>query len=101
MTISATEFSVDLQQLADAITSVQRSHDAIVSLTGQFNHLLGKVPSAWSGPSELTFAPLVPQVQSALQDLQTLLQDMITSMQTSYDNYQSTELANVSNLTPS
>jgi WXG100 family type VII secretion target len=101
MTISATEFSVDLEQLAEAITTVQGCHDTIVLLSHQLNELLGQVPGAWSAPSEQTFSPLVPPVQSAIQSLLTLLQDMVNSMQTSHANYQSTELANVASLTPS
>jgi WXG100 family type VII secretion target len=101
MTISPTEFSVDLQQLNGAIVSIQGSHDNIVSLSGQIDTLLGQVPSDWDSPSGQTFTALVPQVQTAMQGLQTLLQDMIDSMQTSYDNYSSTELTNTANLTPS
>jgi WXG100 family type VII secretion target len=101
MTVSASEFAVDLEQLNSAIASVQASHDQIAALSSQLIQLLDQVETAWNAPSGHSFAAFVPQVQSTSSKLLTLLAEIIQAMQASYANYQSAETSNVANLPPS
>lgn len=97
--IGSTEFNVDLQQLADAITRVTADRGNIESDFGRIKSLLDEVRSTWDSLAGATFPPLEEQMAAAMQSLLDALEDMIARMRTTHANYLAAEKANVANLT--
>lgn len=93
------EFKVDLAQMRDAIGSVRRESDLIYGYMGQISAEFKGVKAAWVSPAELSFDDVQTWFTKASDDLHHLLEEMINRLQTSYDNYYATELANSQNLT--
>ncbi len=97
-TISIESFKVDLQQLQDAIGTVSAQAQTIGEQAQVIQAQLAEVPSWWSAPSEVPFSQLAMACTNQLNGLVSLLQEMITRMNSAYQNYLSAETANVSTL---
>src|ERR1700752_3180173 len=93
-TISVSAFKVDLAQLADAITSVQGSAERISGYVDQIKASLNAGEQEWSSPAYQTFAALVPDVNTDMDTLVNLMNEMVTRMQSTYNQYSSIELTN-------
>jgi WXG100 family type VII secretion target len=98
-TLTLSEFKVDLQDLRDAADAVQ-SQATIISeqcnvITQAFN--LVAAAGVWNTPASATFVELQAACTAALDNLNSLLTEMVSRMRTSYQNYHDAELANFNN----
>jgi uncharacterized protein YukE len=107
ITIDPQTFKVDLGDLASSIALVQSRagsmEDEYRKITQQFQNLsvagTGMTASAWSSPAGDTFVPVEAQLRNAMSTLQQLLNEIVSRMQQSYNNYVQTEEVNIQNLT--
>ena len=93
------EFAVDLQAMSDAIGTVSTDRDGINSDITAIMTAFQTCESAWTSPAGTTFADFKSTLSSSTQSLMNLLDDMITRMKTTYQNYEAAENSNVNNLT--
>jgi WXG100 family type VII secretion target len=96
--LTLTEFRVDLQQMEEAIGVLKLQAGLIDSRVATITTLLRSVPASWSSPAELTFNEVQQVCTAQLTRLTGLLEEMISRMQTAYQNYLDAEQSNVSNL---
>ncbi len=94
------EFRVDLGNLHHAIGVVRREHDRISELLTHVSSEFDKCSDEWNTPSAVTFDNVKAWLTTASADLNALLFDMATRMQTAYDNYKRAEEVNTRNVTP-
>jgi uncharacterized protein YukE len=97
-TISVAAFKVDLQGLADAISSIKSDAASIYDSVGSIDALLQHAETLWVSPGGTTFADLYPQLADEMASLVGILYEMVQRMQAAYDNYNSIELDNVASL---
>jgi WXG100 family type VII secretion target len=90
-------FRVDLQQLEDAIGTVQAQADTINTRCTEIKQAMQEVPADWSSPAEQTFTPVMQACETQMDNLTTLLGQMITRMQAAYQTYLNAEQTNFSN----
>ena len=98
-TLTPAEFKVDMAQFAQAITTVSQDRDTIEADITQLKALFTQVEQAWISPSGATFIAVQDKFNSAVDELSTLLNQMIQRMQTTYNNYLVAETKNYNNLT--
>jgi uncharacterized protein YukE len=100
MTIYLTpgDFSVDLDQFAAAISTVQTEADNIGVYTSQITGVMQDAQSAWVSPAGQTFAVVAQACNTQMASLNGLLSDMIQRMQTTHQNYQDAEETNTANM---
>jgi WXG100 family type VII secretion target len=100
MTIDLTpgEFSVDLDQFAAAISTVQTEADNIGVYTTQITGVMQVVQSAWSSPAGQSFAVVAQACNTQMAGLNELLSEMVQRMQTTQQNYQDAEETNTANM---
>ena len=96
--VSAEEWKVDLQQLADAIGTVSADRDVIKTDSDQLKAYFIQIENDWKGPAGNTFVPLQTSFNGALDELTTLLDDIVARMQTVHDNYVKAETDNTNNM---
>jgi uncharacterized protein YukE len=94
------EFRVDLGHLHNAIGVVRREHDRISELLTRVSSEFDKCRDDWNTPSAVTFDNVKVWLTTASADLNGLLFEMATRMQTAYTNYKHTEEVNTDNVTP-
>ena len=92
------EFKVDLGHLHHAIGVVKSQHDLISDALDRVSSEFDKCRDDWNTPSAVTFDNVKVWLTTASTDLNALLNDMVTRMQTAYANYKHTEEVNVLNL---
>jgi uncharacterized protein YukE len=106
-TVDAQTFKVDLGDLESAIALVKSKAYSIEgeyrNITQQFQNLsiagTGMTGNAWQSPAGSTFTPVETQLSNAMSTLQQLLDDIVSRMQQTYNNYVETETVNVQNVT--
>lgn len=91
-------WTVDLAQMADAITYISAQYDLIDTYNETISTQIRNVENAWSSPSGDSFSDVAAQVQSALDDLYSLVGQIADQMQWTYDNYVQAEHAAYKNL---
>jgi WXG100 family type VII secretion target len=92
------EFRVDLGQLHHAIGVVRREHDQISEALNRIASEFDQCRDDWHTPAAVTFDNVKVWLTTASADLNALLSDMVTRMQTAYNNYKHTEEVNSKNL---
>jgi WXG100 family type VII secretion target len=90
-------WAVDLAKMADAIATVKTKagsiDDHISTITGEY----ANVGYRWSSPAGQTFSDVTTKATAAMKDMQNMLSDMISRMQLTHDNYETTENVNTQN----
>ncbi|GLY80033.1 WXG100 family type VII secretion target [Actinoallomurus iriomotensis] len=99
-TASGTEFGVALQALSNAIATVRRERDNISGTLDQIELKTRNLSAYWSGPAYDSIDPITTWYTNATTDLMGILEEIITRMQKSYDNYHNAESQNTANVTP-
>jgi WXG100 family type VII secretion target len=92
------EFKVDLGQLHHAIGVIRREHGQISDALNRISREFDQCRDDWNTPAAVTFDNVKVWLTTASADLNALLSDMVTRMQTAYNNYQHTEEVNARNL---
>src|SRR4051794_18482302 len=92
--VSAAEWKVDLQQLADAIGTVSAERDAIKLDSDQLKAYFLEIETDWKGPAGNSFITLQTAFNSSMDELTTLLDDIVERMQTVHTNYVEAETDN-------
>ena len=96
--LTLAEFTVDLDDFNDAITTIQAAATAIGDDVTQINTTCATLETEWISPAATTFAGLAGNVKTAMGTMTDLLEEMISRMQTSAQNYRATEQANTNNV---
>jgi WXG100 family type VII secretion target len=96
--VTLAQFTVDLAALHDAIGTVQAAAGAIEADTRTVTTQLTALEAEWVSPSGATFAEIASATQTAMQNMNNLLADIVARMRLSYQNYLVTEQANTSNV---
>ncbi|MCO5975085.1 WXG100 family type VII secretion target, partial [Actinoallomurus soli] len=92
-------YKVDLQALANSIVVIQRQRDRISDTFDQINTRMSGLDAYWKGPAAETFDPVRTWYTQASSDLLGILDEIITRMTKSHDNYQDAESKNAANVT--
>ncbi|WP_251491363.1 WXG100 family type VII secretion target, partial [Actinacidiphila cocklensis] len=91
-------WTVDLAQMAEAITFVKSQYDLIDTYRDTISGEIGKVESAWTSPASASFTDTADKVKSALSNLYWLVGGIVDQLQQTYDNYVQAEQAANKNL---
>ena len=91
-------FTVDLGDFSDAIGRVSADRDTINAANAQIVAEFQAVENAWHSPAGESFTSFLTDLTSTTQKLQELLDDMVSRMQTTYQNYSDAETTNTANL---
>jgi WXG100 family type VII secretion target len=94
--LTAAEFRVDLQQLEDAISTIQQQAETVALCTSTIGTMLTSVPSYWTSPAEVPFSQLAQACTRQMSILSSLLAEMVSRMRTAYQNYLDAEQTNYS-----
>jgi WXG100 family type VII secretion target len=97
--IGSEEFKVDLQQFHDAIGQVGGNRGTIEDCFNQITTQFNSLQANWQGPAAESYDNLRTTLQSAIAAMLEVLSEIISRMQTTYDNYNSAESSNARNLT--
>lgn len=92
-------FTADLGEFSDAIGRVSADRDTIDAANAQIVAEFQAVEAAWRSPAGESFTTFLSDLTSTTQQLQELLDDMVSRMQTTYHNYADAETTNTANLT--
>jgi WXG100 family type VII secretion target len=95
----SSQFTVDLEQFSEAITTVTTCQSAISTDFSDIKSELTKVLDAWSGPAAESYSDVQKALDSAMQTLENVLGQIVSRMNVTYSNYLNAEQANSSNLT--
>ena len=94
------DFGVNLQALSDAIATVQREKGNISGTLEQIDIRIRNLSAYWAGPAYDSVDPVTTWYDNARYDLMNILDEIITRLQKSYNNYHQAEFQNVENMTP-
>jgi uncharacterized protein YukE len=97
--MSPGSWGIDLQALLNAIAAVQRERNTISDTLDQIDTKLSDLDRYWKGPAADTFEPVAKWYTEVKSDLLGILDDIITRMTKSHDNYQNAESGNAANVT--
>jgi WXG100 family type VII secretion target len=98
---AGTEFGVNLASLHNAIGTVQGASDTISFSVEQIEVRMQNLSAYWHSPAFTSFEEVHTWFHRASTDLTDLLTELISRMQTAYENYSSAEWTNTKNMTPS
>ena len=93
------EFKADLADMQRVIGSVQNESAHIKDVMSNIHAQFGKVGPAWKSPSEQSFDDVKRWFTRTSNDLDDLLDEMVSRLQKAYKNYHSAEYANLNNVT--
>lgn len=93
------QFTVDLQQLQDAIDTVDRAKTEILDHMAAVKRTMGGLHEHWQSPAFETFHPVQVWFEHTQQALGDMLEEIVHRMQVSRDNYRQAEQANLANVT--
>jgi WXG100 family type VII secretion target len=96
-TITRDEFRVDLEHFRAAIATVRNDSNSVYSHSYMLKQAFREVQSHWDGPAGNTFDNLKPAFDHVLDEINALLEDILTRMQQTYDNYVAAEEDNANN----
>jgi WXG100 family type VII secretion target len=97
--IGSTEFKADLDQFNAAITQVSQAQDGIVESFRQLRNELANVESTWLSPAGTTYSDAQQVLNSSISQMLDVLDQMVSRMKVTLQNYQQAEQANTQNLT--
>jgi WXG100 family type VII secretion target len=97
--IGSEEFKVDLEQLHGAIGQVGRDRGVIQDCFNQITAQFDGLQANWQGPAAETYDDLRTALQNATTAMLHVLDEIVSRMQTTYQNYESAESSNARNLT--
>jgi uncharacterized protein YukE len=97
---SGTEFGIALAKLHDAIGTVQDASNKISFSVEQIDVRMRNLSAYWHSPAFTSFDDVHTWFRHASTDLADLLTELVSRMQTSYDNYRNAEWTNTKNMTP-
>jgi uncharacterized protein YukE len=98
VTLTLTQFRVDLDQLESATRTVQGQADSINTDCQQITATMQQVPPSWNTPAGQTFETLTLACIVQMNALGEVLGEMIQRMQAAYQTYLSIEQTNFNNL---
>jgi uncharacterized protein YukE len=94
-------WAVDLPELLNAIAAVRREKETISGILAQIKSKMEwDIGYSWTSPAHDSFEPIRRWFLNATTDLMDILDEMISRMKTSYDNYLQAEETSLKNLTP-
>ncbi|WP_043254172.1 WXG100 family type VII secretion target [Streptomyces sp. Tu6071] len=96
--ITFEEFKADLAELRDTLGYVRTSSQHVNELMDDIDTAMKSVGDDWHSPAFGTFDEITNWFHRCQEDLRKVLADIITKMQTSYDNYHAAEEKNERNL---
>lgn len=97
--IGSTEFNADLAKMNDAIGTVSRDRDTIRADFGKITSQFDTLHAAWQSPAGETYDEFRTTLQNAANTMLGVLDDLVSRMHTTYENYLNAETANANNLT--
>ncbi|MFJ6167481.1 hypothetical protein ACIQH6_20345, partial [Micromonospora orduensis] len=93
------EYAVQIPLLGESISSVRKQRDSIDgNLKAMATHLQS-ICESWNSPAGDRYEALTVDLKKLTTDTQSLLDDALTAMQKSYDNYVGAEGANLKSMT--
>ncbi|MCB5906948.1 WXG100 family type VII secretion target [Streptomyces pinistramenti] len=95
--LTPAEFKVDLQQLHDAISTVNGCTASIENDVMLVNQVFKLAEGVWHSPSGATFSNLERDFSQNMDQLVQLLHEMSRRMQSAYNQYRDTEKTNADN----
>jgi WXG100 family type VII secretion target len=95
--ITPAEFKVDVAQLAEAITIVGARTDSIRNEVMIINDVFNQAESFWQSPAGTSFAAFQAEFTQDMQNLNDLLDEMVTRMTAAHDQYVDVEQTNTAN----
>jgi WXG100 family type VII secretion target len=99
--MTAHSWSVDLEALNDAMHAVGTNNNSISDAYSSIQAQYSLIETLWSSPAGVSFSDITSTIDSAMAQLNSVLSSIGTAMQTSYNNYLTTEQANANNMTGS
>lgn len=96
--LTLTQFTVDLGDFEDAIAKIQGAATAIEDDVTQINQKCATLALEWAGPAGTTFGALAVNTQTAMGKMTGLLDEMLSRMRLSAQNYREIEQANTKNV---
>ena len=97
--VGSHEFQVDLEQFQEAIAAVTADKNAIEDDFSQIQSALSSLGDTWQSPAGDTYDNLKGSLTSATQQMLSVLNDIISRMNATYQTYENIEQANAQNLT--
>jgi uncharacterized protein YukE len=94
VTIGSAQFKINLIQFKQAITTVVAATDKVKQDVSEISPLFLQMEDAWRGPAGDTFTTLQGPLIAALNNLVTVLEEIISRMNTTYLNYVNAEAMN-------
>jgi uncharacterized protein YukE len=91
-------FKADLAQLSAAIGTVKGEAEEIKLAMFLVRGKMFGLADVWKGPAHVSFRPVQDRFIKVWAELADILDETVTRMQTSYDNYLRAEEANLHNL---
>jgi WXG100 family type VII secretion target len=93
------EFQVDLEQFTAAIAAVTADKNAIEDDFSRIQSALDHLGDTWQSPAGDTYDSLQGSLTSAVQQMISVLNEIISRMNATYQTYENAEQANANNLT--
>ncbi|HEV7931047.1 MAG TPA: WXG100 family type VII secretion target [Actinomadura sp.] len=93
-----TAFKADLAQLSAAIGTVKGEAAEIKLAMFLVRGKMFSLADVWKGPAHVSFRPVQDRFLKVWAELADILDETVTRMQASYDNYLRAEEANLHNL---
>lgn len=97
--VGSPQFTVDLEQFSDAIATITACQGTISNDFTQIQSELTKVANAWSSPAGQSYSDVQDALNSDINNLESLLAEIVKRMNQTYANYQNAEQTNSNNLT--
>jgi WXG100 family type VII secretion target len=97
--IGSTEFKADLDQFSAAITQVSQAQDGIVESFQQLRNELANAESTWQSPAGTTYSDAQQVLNDSISQTLDVLDQIVSRMKVTLQNYQQAEQANTQNLT--
>lgn len=96
--VTIEEWRAHLADLKDATDVVRRQSTSISTTMASIDSKMNDIASDWSSPAHGSFDDVKKWFHTVQHELETLLEDIVNRMDTSYRNYLDAERANLGNL---
>jgi WXG100 family type VII secretion target len=95
--ITPAEFKVDIEQLAEAIEIAGGRRDAIKLKVEAIDSAFKAAEGYWHSPAASSFVTFQAEFDQTMQNLNELLDEMVTRMTAAHDQYVEIEQVNTAN----
>ncbi|MFF2852331.1 WXG100 family type VII secretion target [Streptomyces sp. NPDC058001] len=95
---SMDEWLADLAALKEAIGAVGRESSEITTGMASIATRMNDIGTSWSSPSYATFDDIKSWFLTCQRDLEALMEDILSRMNTTYSNYHNAEGTNYDNV---